>query len=154
MCIGHSLSYRQENAMTWTVSFHFPSNNVVLPTRKYSNKLQPIYNNSLTLNLFAPKNKKNNLLQILQKSSVVYPQLQIPLFHKGVKHSGVFYPELTAEWLLEAAHEGWTDESDFCVFMTLRVHEQCSDPHAAVCSEDSFFLQEPKERSVYVANKV
>ncbi len=79
MCIGHSLSYRQENAMTWTVSFHFPSNNVVLPTRKYSNKLQPIYNNSLTLNLFAPKNKKNNLLQILQKSSVVYPQLQIPL---------------------------------------------------------------------------
>lgn len=48
--------------MTWTVSFHFPSNNVVLLTRKYSsNKLQPIYNNSLTLNLFAPKTKKKKI---------------------------------------------------------------------------------------------
>lgn len=112
--LGHSLSYRQENAMTWTVSFHFPSNNVVLLSRNYSNKLQPIYNNSLTLNVFTPKNNKNkstaNIADIL---CGIFPQLQIPLVQNDVKHSGVFYPELTAKWLLEAAREGWTDESYF-----------------------------------------
>ncbi len=92
--LGHSLSYRQANAMTWTVSFHFPSNNVVLLTRNYSNQLQPIYNNSLTLN--TPKNNKTIYCKYCRNPLWHFHSFRSHCPRMVFTHSGVFYPELTS----------------------------------------------------------
>ncbi len=145
--LGHSLSYRQANAMTWTVSFHFPSNNVVLLTRNYSNQLQSIYNNSLALHLFTPKNNK--------KIYCKYCRNPLWHFHSFRSH----FPRMMwniqvcfiQNLLLEAAHEGWTDESDFSldVFVFLWLWESMNDLVLLFAQRSLSFCRSQK-RAVFI----
>lgn len=159
---GHSISYRHENAMTWTVSIHFPSNYVVLLTRKYSNKLQPIYNNSLTLKFICTKEQEKKVYCKYCRNPLWYLHSFRSHFSTRVWNIQVcFFSSRTycwvSPWSCTWRMNRWKlfFSGGLCVLMTLRVHERRSDPRVAVCLEDSFFLQlEPKKRSVYVANKM